>query len=79
MLRTDSNGKQIRDIKYRLEPDKWTEVPDEVIAQLKHKYGNSRYSTAPDSLPKGDGSYSVDAGKVRAERINSQYLIEFAN
>ena len=71
----DSPGQRV--IKYRLEPNVWTEVPDEVISQLKHKFGNNKYSTAPDSLPNGDGSYNGQPGQERAELVNGQYLIEF--
>lgn len=68
------NGKTI---KYRLEPNKWTQVPDEVFDQLKHKYGNTRFSDAPNGLPGNDGNYYGYPGQTRAEVVNSQYLIEF--
>jgi hypothetical protein len=65
-------------IKYRLEPNKWTEVPDEVYDQLKNKFGNAKFSEVPNSLPGADGNYYGYPGQVRAEQTNGQYLIEFA-
>ena len=64
-------------LKYRLEPNKWTEVPDEVWDQLKHKFGNTKFSDAPNSLPGKDGDYNGMPGQTRAEVVNGQYLIEF--
>lgn len=64
-------------ITYRLEPNKWTDVPDEVYAQLKHKFGNAKFSEAPNSLPGVDGNYYGYPGQTRAEQVNSQYIIEF--
>jgi hypothetical protein len=74
---TNAQGHQVRDIKYRLEPNVWTEVPDEVYEQLYNKFGNSRFSEAPNSLPGQAGEYTVAPGQTRAEQVNSQYLIEF--
>lgn len=71
------DGKDQRAVKYRLEPNVWTEVPDEVYTQLYNKFGNSRYSEAPNALPGNDGSYHGNPGQVRAELTNGQYLIEF--
>ena len=71
------SSKQQRDIKYRLEPNVWTDVPDEVFEQLKHKFGNAKFSEAPNSLPGADGVYSGAPGQVRTEQINGQYLVEF--
>ena len=64
-------------IKYRLVPNVWTPVPDEVYAQLKHKFGNARFSEVPNSLPGPDGNYYGYPGQTRAEQTNGQYLIEF--
>ena len=64
-------------ITYRLEPNKWTEVPDEVYDQLKHKFGNARFSDAPNSLPGNDGNYYGYPGQTRSEQVNGQYLVEF--
>ena len=64
-------------IKYRLEPNKWTPVSDEVWEQLKHKYGNTRFSDAPNALPNKDGEYNGMPGQTRSEVVNGQYLIEF--
>ena len=66
-----------REIKYRLEPEQWTEVPDEVFAQLESKFGNPKYSEAPNSLPGKDGNYYGYPGQTRAELVNGQYLIDF--
>lgn len=66
-------------IKYRLEPNKWTEVPDEVYDQLKHKFGNARFSDAPSALPGADGNYYGYPGQTRAELVNGQYTIEFSS
>ena len=64
-------------IKYRLEPNVWTDVPDEVFEQLKNKFGNSKFSEAPNSLPEVGGIYNGQPGQTRAELTNGQYLIEF--
>ena len=77
VMGTDSAGRQVRDMKYRLEPNVWTEVEDEVYTQLYSKFGNSRFSEAPNSLPGSNGDYNGSPGQVRAEQVNSQYLIEF--
>ena len=66
-----------RSLKYRLEPEQWTEVPDEVFTQLENKFGNARYSDAPDSLPGKDNSYYGHPGQTRSELVNGQYLVEF--
>jgi len=71
--------KNQKPITYRLEPNKWTDVPDEVYDQLKHKFGNARFSDAPNSLPGPDGNYYGYSGQTRPEQTNSQYLIEFSN
>lgn len=71
------DGKGQRAITYRLEPNVWTEVPDEVFIQLKNKFGNSKFSEAPNSLPEQGGVYSGIPGQTRAEQTNGQYLIEF--
>lgn len=64
-------------IKYRLEPNVWTDVPDEVYTQLYSKFGNARYSDAPNALPGQDGNYYGYPGQTRAEQVNGQYLVEF--
>lgn len=69
--------KNERDLKYRLEPNVWTEVPDPVYEQLKNKFGNARFSDAPNSLPGANDEYSGQPGQTRAEQVNGQYLIEF--
>lgn len=66
-------------ISFRLEPNKWTEVDDAVYAMLKSKYGESRYSDAPNSLPDASDNYYGHAGQTRAELVNGQYLIEFSS
>ena len=71
----DAQGKT--PIAFRLEPNKWTAVPDEVYEMLKHKFGNPRYSDVPNSLPGADGNYYGYPGQTRAEEVNSQYLVEF--
>lgn len=70
-----NNGQQI---KYRLEPNVWTPVPDEVYAQLQHKFGNARFSEGPSSLPGPDGNYYGYPGQTRSEQVNGQYLVEFS-
>jgi hypothetical protein len=69
----DNNGA----VKFRLEPNVWTTVPDEVFEMLQHKFGNARYSDAPASLPGADGNYYGFPGQQRAEQTNGQYLVEF--
>ena len=64
---------------YRLEPNVWTEVPDEVFSQLKSKFGNPKFSDAPNSLPGQDGNYYGYPGQTRAEQVNGQYLVEFSS
>ena len=71
----DAKGQ--RTVKYRLEPNVWTEVPEEVYTQLYSKFGNARYSEAPNSLPASNGEYTGEPGQSRAEQVNGQYLIEF--
>ena len=63
--------------KYRLEPERWTDVPDEVFTQLENKFGNARYSTAPNSLPGPDNNYYGYPGQTRPELVNGQYILEF--
>jgi hypothetical protein len=67
-------GKPMR---FRIEPNVWTQVPDEVYDMLKSKFGNARYSEAPNSLPAADGNYYGRPGEIRAEVVNGQYLVEF--
>lgn len=67
-----------KSIKFRIEPNTWTEVPDEVYEMLKSKFSNPRYSDAPNSLPGQDGNYYGHPGQTRPEQVNSQYLVEFA-
>jgi hypothetical protein len=74
---SDGKGHQVRDMKYRLEPNVWTEVEDAVYEQLYSKFGNSRFSEAPNSLPGANGEYLGAPGQTRAEQTNGQYLIEF--
>lgn len=64
-------------LKFRLEPNVWTEVPDPVYEMLYNKFGNARYSEAPASLPGPDGNYYGYPGQNRAEQVNGQYLVEF--
>jgi hypothetical protein len=64
-------------IKFRIEPNVWTKVEDEVFDMLKSKFGNARYSEAPNSLPGPDGNYYGYPGQIRAEQVNGQYLVEF--
>ena len=71
------DAKDKRAITYRLEPNVWTDVPDEVFDQLKNKFGNSRFSDAPNALPGQDGNYYGYPGQTRSEQVNGQYLIEF--
>lgn len=66
-------------LSFRLEPNVWTEVADELFEMLKHKFGNARYSEAPASLPGPDGNYYGFPGQQRAEQSNGQYLVEFSN
>ena len=65
-------------ISFRIEPNVWTEVPDEVYSMLKSKFGNPMFSQAPNSLPDGQGNYYGSPGQVRTEQYNNQYLVEFA-
>ena len=74
---SDENGRQLREMKYRLEPNVWTEVPDPVFDQLMSKFGNSKFSDAPNALPGANGEYYGNPGQTRAEQTNSQYLVEF--
>lgn len=65
-------------LSFRIEPNVWTEVADEVYEMLKHKFGNPKFSNAPNSLPNQDGEYYGYPGQTRPEQTNSQYLVEFA-
>ena len=73
----DIKGKPL--ISYRLEPNVWTEVSEEIYDQLKQKFGNSKYSDAPNALPGNDGNYYGYPGQTRPELVNGQYLVEFAS
>lgn len=64
-------------ISYRLEPNRWTEVPAEVYASLKSKFGEPKFEEVPNALPEADGTYKVAQGAVRYEPA-IQYVIEFA-
>jgi hypothetical protein len=64
-------------LKFRIEPNVWTPVEDAVYDMLKNKFGNARYSEAPNSLPSTDGNYYGRPGEIRAEQVNGQYLVEF--
>lgn len=63
-------------IYFRLEPNKWTEVPDEVFTHLKSKFGNPQVHEVPSALPGPDGNYYGYPGQTRTEQ-HQQYLIEF--
>ena len=69
--------KNQKPITYRLEPNVWTAVPDEVWEQLYSKFGNTRFSEAPNSLPGKDNNYYGSPGQTRPEVVNGQYLVEF--
>lgn len=71
----DIQGK--KPIMFRLEPNKWTEVPDVVYTHLKNKYGNPQTHDVPAALPSPDGNYYGYPGQTRTEQ-HLQYLIEFA-
>lgn len=64
-------------VKYRLEPNKWTPVSEEVFDQLYRKFGEAKYSEAPNSLPGKDNQYYGQPGQTRPEQVNGQYLVEF--
>lgn len=70
----DGKGKIIP---FRLEPNVWTAVPEEVFIHLKNKYGDNRYADVPNSLPAKGDEYTVQPGQTRPECVNSQYLVEF--
>ena len=72
----EESGKRFTD-KYRLEPNVWTKVSDAVYESLKNKFGNSKYSDAPNALPGAGDTYYGSPGQTRSELVNGQYLIEF--
>ena len=63
-------------ISYRIEPNVWTDVPDEVYDQLKAKFGNPQFHSVPNALPGADGNYYGYPGQTRVEQ-HLQYLLEF--
>lgn len=68
-----SEGKEIR---YRLEPNRWTEVPDEVYAELKAKFNKPQTMDVPDWEPGGEGQRS--SRERRTEEIE-EYVMEFSD
>lgn len=68
-----------KSIKFRIEPNIWTEVADEIYDMLKHKFGNPKYSDAPNAIPEVNGNYYAHPGQTRSEQVNGQYLVEFSN
>lgn len=64
-------------VSFRIEPNRWTPVTDEVYDMLKHKFGNARFVEAPNSLPGQNDQYYGSPGQTRLEQANGQYLIEF--
>lgn len=61
---------------FRLEPNRWTEVTDEVFVHLKNKFGNPQVNEVPNALPGPDGNYYGYPGETRKEEY-LQYLVEF--
>ena len=64
-------------LSFRIEPNTWTEVPDEIYTHLKAKFANPRRYEVPNSLPDRDGIYRMDPNQTRLE-TSLQYLVEFA-
>lgn len=71
------NAEGHKPIKWRLEPNRWTELPSEVISFLKLKFAEPRYTDVPNALPDDRGNYSMPSGSTRPEQ-QTQYVIEFA-
>lgn len=60
------------EIRFRLEPNKWTEVPDEVYTMLKGKFNSPQEDTVPD----WNGDPDHPQRQVRVEQ-SQEYTIEF--
>ncbi len=60
------------EIHFRLEPNKWTEVPDEVYSMLKGKF----YEAQESSVPDWNGDPNNPQRQPRIE-TNQEYTIEF--
>ena len=67
---------ETKEIRYRLEPNKWCDVPENVYQELKEKFNKPQITESTDWDPGSDGG--------RAERIHNkeehqEYILEFAD
>ena len=69
-LSTEDKG----DIRVSLEPNRWTEVPDEVYEELKRKFYKPQEFSVPDWEVRGDQDPSRRAPRKEAYE---EYTIEF--
>ncbi len=70
----DEDGKAV-EIRYRIEPNKWTNVHPLVYAQLKRKFDEPRYKEVPDWEPGGENQRSERTPRIEEQQ---EYIIEFA-
>lgn len=65
-----------REIRYRLEPNKWAEVPVEVYNLLKVKFSRPQSQTVPDWEPGGEGQRAEKSNRVEEHQ---EYILEFGD
>ena len=63
-------------IRFRIQPNVWTEVRPEVRDMLKLKFSSAKEYEVPASLPNEHGDYYSAPGSTRREQ-HLQYLVEF--
>jgi hypothetical protein len=74
----DCEGKGL--VRYRLEPERWTEVPEQVYHELKSIYGEPRYTDVPDPDANERNPHSPGDGQTAMRRdVIQEYLIEFGS
>ena len=64
------------EIRYKLEPNKWTEVRPEVYDLLKRKFERPQTMEVPDWEPGGEGQR---AEKARRVEEHQEYILEFGD
>ena len=64
------------EIRYRLEPNKWCDVPDNVYQELKHKFSRPQVTESTDWEPGGEGAR---AERVQRRDEHQEYILEFSD
>jgi hypothetical protein len=63
------------EIRYRLEPNRWTSVPDAVYNELKRKFADVQSFQVPDWEPGGEDSPSRRTNRTEGYQ---EYIMEFS-